>query len=360
MMECNSDKFSWFDATNQLQARAAQHHIPLTGTFELTARCNLGCKMCYIRNSGDAHCIKQKEKTAAQWIDMGRQAAENGTLFLLLTGGEPFLRPDFQEIYKALAQMGFILSIYTNGTLLTERTMEWLSAMPPGKIAVTLYGASPQTYQQVTGDPYAYEKTLQGIDLLLDAGIETQLRMTVTKDNIRDFEALRGFAKEKTGDFSYTMILSEPIRDGAGDAQGCRLSPQEIIALDIDSDVKQENGEIIRINDRQRSLPQPEGMFCAGGKCSYWLSWDGSMLLCSLMETPSASPFETGFSPAWQKLVSAVSSVKSPNDCKSCQYRNYCAVCPGRLYAETGSFTQCSPYICEIARLLYNKYQKNI
>ena len=105
-----------------LHNKAGRMKLPVSATFELTSRCNFNCKMCYVH---DADCSRDKplELTAAQWIDIAEQAEKAGTLFLLLTGGEPLLREDFNEIYAAIAKMGFVISVNTNLSLLTEETV---------------------------------------------------------------------------------------------------------------------------------------------------------------------------------------------------------------------------------------------
>lgn len=66
---------------------------------------------------------------------------------LLLTGGEPFIRPDFEEIYRRCRELGIIVSINTNGTMLGEKQVELLRKLPPQRVNITLYGASEATYE---------------------------------------------------------------------------------------------------------------------------------------------------------------------------------------------------------------------
>ena len=141
---------------------------PLSGTFEITARCNLSCEMCYVRI--DHKRMKElggKERTTEEWIDMARQARDAGTISLLLTGGEPMLRPDFCEIYEEIAKMGFILTLYTNATMITPEIMKVLKKYPPHIIGITIYGASEDTYRRVCGNGEAYNRMLDGVQQLL-------------------------------------------------------------------------------------------------------------------------------------------------------------------------------------------------
>ena len=96
--------------------KAAINHIPVSGTFELTPRCNLSCEMCYIRMSAAEEATIGQELTADEWLSLGKQAVDAGMVYLLLTGGEPLQRPDFSEIYSGLAEMEILLTLNTNGT----------------------------------------------------------------------------------------------------------------------------------------------------------------------------------------------------------------------------------------------------
>ena len=101
-----------YDIYNQrLFARADMLGVPLSGTFELTPRCNFRCKMCYIHRAEHDAAARAAERSAAQWLALAEQCCREGTLMLLLTGGEPLLRPDFREIYTGCKRMGLVLSV---------------------------------------------------------------------------------------------------------------------------------------------------------------------------------------------------------------------------------------------------------
>ena len=115
-----SEKKSQPQLRRFLYQKAAKNKIPISGTFELTPRCNMNCRMCYIRMSEEEMRVRGREYTASEWIEMGKICREQGMLFLLLTGGEPFLRADFKEIYLELSKMGFVISINSNATMITD------------------------------------------------------------------------------------------------------------------------------------------------------------------------------------------------------------------------------------------------
>ena len=140
-----------FPISRMLLAKAVRGAVPLSGTFELTSRCNFSCRMCYVHNMQDSGELKKRELTAAQWLEIAEEAKRCGTLFLLLTGGEAMLREDFAEIYCKLSVMGFRIVVNSNGSMLTDEILDCFRKYPPGRVNVSVYGASEETYRDLCG-----------------------------------------------------------------------------------------------------------------------------------------------------------------------------------------------------------------
>ena len=153
-----------------LHSKGRKLGIPVSGTFELTPRCNFNCKICYVHLSRQEQQARGRELTAQEWISLGRQACDRGMVFLLLTGGEVLIRPDFPEIYQALKKMGLILTVNTNGYLLRGELLELFRQDPPSRVNITLYGTSNETYENLCGIG-AYEMVLENIKALRASGI---------------------------------------------------------------------------------------------------------------------------------------------------------------------------------------------
>jgi len=358
MRNSDDDRYLWFDTTNGMMQAAKRSGEPLIGTFELTARCNLACKMCYIRRDAGNQQVILQEKSAKQWISLGEQAAKAGTLFLLLTGGEPLIRPDFKEIYEAFTQMGFIITLYTNATLVTAEFAEWIAKIPPNKVEITLYGASPETYAAVTGSANAFEKTLRGIDLLIEAGLKITLRTTIIHKNMNDIAAMNIIAKDRNLKMENTLSVIKPVRGAISNTEAERLSPLEIKNLELEEISSDEECEPTYKSRALKVTVSKEPMFCSAGKCSYWVAWDGRMLPCAMMDKPYSLPFCSSFEMAWEKLKLGILDITSPEECGVCQYKPYCSVCPAKLQAETGSFNELSQYVCEMAHMVFDKQAK--
>ena len=97
--------------TEKLYQKADRERIPLSGTFELSPICNFSCRMCYVRKTKkEVEMHDRKIMTLDQWIWLGEKARDEGMLYLLLTGGEPLLWPDFCKVYYDLYEMGLLLA----------------------------------------------------------------------------------------------------------------------------------------------------------------------------------------------------------------------------------------------------------
>jgi MoaA/NifB/PqqE/SkfB family radical SAM enzyme len=119
--------------------------------MELTFRCNLQCAHCYCNLPLNDQDAINKELSTEKVCDILDQIADAGCLWLLLTGGEPLVRRDFLEIYTYAKKKGFMISLFTNGTLLTEKMADYLAEYPPFILEITLYGVTKETYESITG-----------------------------------------------------------------------------------------------------------------------------------------------------------------------------------------------------------------
>ena len=353
--------------TNYLYTKASRNGMPLSGTFELTPCCNMACKMCYVRKTKEEQEKIAPLRTAKEWLELGKTAREQGMLYLLLTGGEPFLRPDFQEILSGLHRMGLLISINSNGTLIDEETVEWLKETPPVRINITLYGASDETYARLCGNPKGFTQTARAIRLLKEAGIQVKINCSVTPYNVDDLEGIYAFAREEGLLVQATSYMFPPLRrDTSMVGQNERFSPQEaayqsacILALDLGED------EFLRRVSRDESLAFPQeieedcpeidgegdGIRCRAGKCSFWITWDGRMLPCGMFPEGNAqNVFQIGFEKAWKQVHEEALAIRLPAKCSGCTLRDQCKACAAMVMTESGNVHTVPEYRCKMAK----------
>ena len=333
---------------SELHQSAAELRQPANGTFELTSRCNLACNMCYVRHPACDGSQSEKELSATTWLSIAREAIKNGMVFLLLTGGEIFLRPDFFEIYEPLTRLGLVVSLYTNGTLITDKLARRLAQAPPNIVEITLYGATPSTYEAVTGVPGSYARCCAGIQALLDNGVPLGLKTTITRQNVGELEAMRRMADNWGVPLLADWVLTRR-RDGlASDVEKCRLSASHCVTMETTGpgtaadDFAGESENISSNND--------ENFFCFGGKAGFVITSVGDMNVCLDLAMPAARPVETNFLAAWEKVQDYVDYAPPLAPfCLACEVRNYCLRCPAWSMLETDTLTAPIPYLCDIA-----------
>lgn len=353
--------------TAYLHAKAAKIGQPLNGTFEVTPCCNMSCKMCYVRKSKEEQEAISPLLSAAEWLQVGKQAKEKGLLYLLLTGGEPFLRPDFREILAGLHRMGFIITINSNGTLIDEDVVTWLKETPPAAVNITLYGASDKTYDRLCGNPEGFTQAMRAIHLLREAGIFVKLKYSSTPDNVNDMEEIFLFAKREGLFIQATSYMFPPIRrDESQVGENLRFSPEEAayqnarIAAFV-------NGEEAFLESMKNNVPlsllanteedcpeiegQGEGIHCRAGKCSFWITWDGKMLPCGMF--PSSHGFsvrQCGFARAWDKVLESAKEIRLPAKCGACILQEQCKACAAVVLTETGNYHTVPQYRCQMSQ----------
>ncbi len=350
--------------SNYLFAKAASAGIPLSGTFELTARCNLDCRMCYIHKRENDKAALARELTAGEWLQLAEACQRSGTLLLLLTGGEPLLRPDFREIYTGCRRLGLMVSINSNATLMDSSMVDFLASDPPSRVNITLYGASPETYGTLCGDPGAYERAVQAILALKEAGVLVKLNCSVTPYNRQDLEKICAFARENGLALQAATYMFPPVR---ACENGCfapdRLMPQEAAQAQLAYDrtrfspaelKKRWEDQLagIRVEDPDRECQElpTERIRCRAGSSTFWATWDGQLRPCGMMTEPSADLARMGFPAAWESIRAAREKILVPAQCTACEMKHACDQCAALCWAETGAFTGVPAYMCEKTR----------
>lgn len=340
---------------------------PTNGTFELTVRCNLHCKMCLFRHDDSENPkLKAKELTAEQWIDMARQVAEAGTVNLLITGGEPMLRPDFCEIWEGIYKQGYIIELYTNATLVTPKIMETLKKYPPHRIGITIYGASAETYKKVCGNGQAFKQMINGVHLLQTLPAVFEFRTTLIQDNFKDGSAIDALVRREFGQ-KYGVKQAEPInkavRGACANVEKCRIPPEQDVREKVERQIdmiRQIVGdrfklENLMIKRESRTVPPAKERYslfgCDAGMSQYTITYDGTLLACQMIGAFYTEPIKEGFRTAWERFPYQVRIPQTEIRCDTCQYVDTCQSCYGSRYAETGDFNGCSDYIYEMAKM---------
>ena len=360
----------WNKEEATLAAYAASKHVPFIGMFELTARCNFRCKMCYVHMSAaEIAACNAKELTAGQWLSFAEQAVKAGTLYLTLTGGEPLIRDDFEEIYTALSTMGFRIGLNTNASLITPKYERLFTKYPPREILVTLYGADAETYQKVCGNPAVFDNVIKGLEFAAEIPARLKIRATFIKDNKDQHKRLKDIAHRFKSDLGINPFVNMPVPGVSADVENCRLSAGE--CMDVLGEHEAYFNALYKNSEQARAAAKsaidgiglgkpgerdpgldvyPGILKCQAAKSMYVIKWDGKMYPCISFLSPYTLPLEEGFKEAWDRLPDLLKDLRRPKECSGCEYSGQCNVCPARIEAETGSFDVASEYICGIVK----------
>lgn len=352
--------------TDYLASKALYLKVPLSGTFELSPVCNFSCKMCYVRKT-------QKEVDASprgilgleDWLRIAREARDAGTLYLLLTGGEPLLWPHFWTLYETLVDMGFLVSVNTNGSMIDAEAVARFRRRPPQKINITLYGANDATYKRLCGVDGVFGKVDAAIGMLVENGITVKINCSLTPANAEDVDWIVDYAKEKGVPFQLTTYMFPPVRrDPTRIGENERFTPEDS-ARYLFRYLERDRGAEAYRNYLQNILAgcvEPPGLDegcvdpvdgkirCRAGRSSFWITWDGWLTPCGMMPEPKTDLARRGFADAWEQTVADSEVLRLSSICGNCPNQNVCHACAAIAYAETGKVSGIPTYMCKVSR----------
>lgn len=331
-----------------LQFKARETDTPISGSFELTPLCNLDCKMCYV------HLNKQQLGSArlldtATWKHLMKQAVDAGMMYAGLTGGECLTHPGFRELFLFLQELGIETRIFSNGILMDADMLDFLKENPPASAQITLYGASEEAYERVTGHR-AFSKVLKNILQLRDAKIPLTIAVTPNAYMEDGEDVLR---------LLHSLGLPSRINSGL-------MAPRKETGRII-TDANQEYIRLIKLQQAldgkgpaedcdEESLPDvggggnaEYGVRCGAGRSSFCISWDGRIRPCNTFPGISEDILSSSFLAGWKHINEQVKQFPLPVECVGCKYTQVCKHCVAE-HAANAPIGHASPVVCQCIR----------
>lgn len=338
-------RMEWLDPFyKRVWEKAFTKGIPISGTFELTPRCNFNCKMCYVHLMPERIPRYGRELTAREWLRIAQEAREAGTTWLCITGGEPLLHPEFSTIWRELCQMGFFLVLQTNASLITGRIVNILERYPPWKAKVTLYGTTDQVYRDTCGVTNGFERVNDGIHMLLSLGIPIQLVSTIIRSNEQDLLNMAWYAQCHGLNWVPTGSVKPSLRGADTDVFAVRL---------------ENKNNPVTLERLEYFLQHPIDpnrkpcTYCKDYRVGYWVTWNGKMRFCSFLNEPNIPIHEMTFQRAWRELLRYEEDLDWPKECKECSAQTVCLKCAASLATLSGSVKQVPSSYCKSVQTLY-------
>ncbi len=212
-----------------------RRRVPIEGTIETTYRCNLDCVHCYVNEPAGSREETERELSLERLKGLVDEIVAEGTLFVLFTGGEVLVRPDFPELYLYARSQGLLVTIFTNGTMITDRIADLFAEHRPDKIEISLYGMTKETYDRVTRVPGSFEKCLAGIRRLVERGVPLTLKTMALTWNHHEIEAMEAYARSLGLVFRFDSSLNPRVDCGANRNSELQLDPERALELDLGS-----------------------------------------------------------------------------------------------------------------------------
>jgi radical SAM protein with 4Fe4S-binding SPASM domain len=337
------------------QADVDGRRIPLQGTLETTFRCNLDCVHCYVNEPAHDAAEKAREMSLERLKGLVDEIVEEGCLFLLITGGEALLRPDFPELYLHAIRRGLLVTVFTNGTLVTDRLADLFAEHRPERVEITLYGMTKGTYDRVTRVPGSFEKCLAGIRRLVERGVPLTLKTMALTWNQHEVGEMEEYARSLGLDFRFDSSLNPRVDCGANRNGELQLDPERALQLDLGNKDRLE--DLRRFCERFASPDverDTEHVYnCGAGQSSFTVDPHGRLQMCQLSRRSFHDVNAGRFADGWHGLFPMLRERTWQTNavCRHCNLLPLCGSCPGAAEMETGDPEAIVTGFCELTHL---------
>jgi heme b synthase len=328
--------------------------------WELTARCNLACQHCRAEAGDQA---AEGELSTAEILSAARDIRDAGDPIVVLTGGEPLVRPDIHDLVAGCSRIFSRVALATNGTLVDDAAAARLAAGGIRRASISLDGAVAATHDAFRGLPGSFDDALRGMAALRRAGIPVQVNVTVTRHNRDELGAILDLAMARGADAVHVFVLV-PVGCGVTISEDVRLSPAETERvlrwlfdaslelrgrLHIKATCAPQYYRIMRTVSRERGIDlqaPSHGMHavtrgCLAGSAVCFISRTGDVQPCGYLPVRVGNVREQPFADIWRE-ASVFAALRDPaalkGKCGSCGYRTVCAGCRARAFADTSDF----------------------
>ncbi len=355
-MECantaNEQKLAFY---KRLRNAVSVGRIPINGTVEFTSRCNFRCVQCYNDISGS----RNGELSTSKWKELLDQITDAGTLFLVITGGEPLLRKDFSELYEYAIRKGLITTCFTNGSLITQEIATLFKTLPPTNVEISMYGASEDVYKKVTGRSGMYERLLEGIQMLKENDISIILKTVLLKTNIHELPKIQEFAKKNDIYHRFDAAIV-PRLDGDMAPSDERLDEEEIVNWYLSTN-KLRN-EWKKLYESTKDIPATDRLYtCGAAVNSFHINAQGWLNPCVMSDDSRFSLVNDSFEKGWKEKLPEIfeKRIAADSPCSGCTNHIFCNYCPATFRLETGSEQKAPSFFCKIGGMMAEKVYGN-
>lgn len=325
-------------AATLLETRSAKTLTPMSVTMRVTDRCNYECAHCYQEHD------RKPELSLPEIERILREVADAGTLFLVLVGGELFMRRDADQLVQLGHDLGFALRLKTTGHHISEKRADFLATVKPLEVDLSVYGADRHQHEEVTRQVGSWERTLTAARRLIARGVPVILRCPVMQSNAGEIEALRELAASVGAQVSFdAKILA---RENA-DMQpvGLRMNEATLRTFYGESMTdyidQQWTGYDAGTQTRRGQPVNPLTTTpCGSGQRGVTVDPQGLVWPCNLLRVPAGDLRQQSFRDVWfgspELLELRDVTWAKLSECNVCALRPYCQRCHAMADLEHG------------------------
>ena len=333
--------------------RMSEQHYPARVQLELTRQCNLKCVHCMVRGAHDDPGEQMDTETVLRLM---REMREAGVIHLNLTGGEPFIRPDIRDLLQAAFDEKFLVTLQTNGNLLTDRDIALLAANKQKirQIGISLYGVTSETHDAVTLTPGSHEKARRALLALKEAGLYTVAVMVITTINHHEFHEVEAFCSDHDLAFQFNTLIC-PRDNGGREPLKWRLDENKLCALPKPWETFMDD---LPIEPGDLTPDRPLSVWCSMGSTSCYVTADGHVRPCSTVDISAGNVRDHNFSYIWRngEIFKKLRAFRLKDfECFRCEHFPKCHPCPGLAFMEHGEFTTPAREICRVNSVFMRK-----
>ncbi len=318
-------------------------HVPYIISWNLTYSCNLRCRHCYIDASRKMPGELSREEAMRVLDEIADVHPET---MLILSGGEPLLRPDLEDLVTRSAELGMMPVLGTNGTLLSPEKARRLAKRGLAGVGISLDSLLSARHDDFRGKKNSWNEAVEGIRSAREAGLEAQVQITLTRDNWKELPDVIRFSKE-LGSRAITVFFL--VCTGRGQDL-VDLSPEEYEeVLGFLAGLKSEGimvrprcapvyRRVLAQRDPDSILLKSDAGRCMAAKNYCRITPEGNVTPCPYMPASGGNLRESSFGEIWNssKLFQSLRNPELQGRCGSCEYREVCGGCRARAFALKG------------------------
>lgn len=325
-------------------------------SWNTTKRCNLYCKHCY-RDSDDKRA--QNELDLSQALTLVEQIkASRAFRIIILSGGEPLLRDDLEDIAAHVKSCGMVPVLGTNGTLMSKERARSLKESGVAAAAISLDSTDKEKHDRFRQTPGAFEQSLEGIANAREAGVRIQINPTITKDNVDELEAMITMAEELGAGALHPFFLVEAgrgkcIKENALSDEAYFDALKQVLSLQTKTSIELKPTCAPQFMGlaKEMNIPMRFTRGCLAGTSYCCILPDGKVHICPYLPLEAGDTRKQPFYEIW-KTSELFTALRDDNryegNCGSCSNMSICGGCRARSYYHSGSYLGEDPmsYIC--------------